>query len=109
MKHMKTCFMAETTSIDEKSVSISTRDDSIVALSFEGNKNIFYLPILTAQKFKNLLGYSASYCSIKEISKRNFEKLGELEVLGLSSNQIEFILNDTFEDLESLQKLYLGD
>lgn len=47
-------------------------------------------------------------CAIKEISKRNFEKLLNLEDLYLQDNQIYVVLSDTFEGLVKIIHLNLS-
>lgn len=104
---VKTCFMDKKTTIDTPNVTFSTRDNSIGAISFRYNNKIKFLPIKVDEKFPNLLSVQAVRCSIKEISKLNFKGLSKLTFLDLSSNQIEKIASETFEDLTSLEELYL--
>lgn len=105
----KSCFMNETTEIDSNRFTIvAPRDSTIEGLYFHKNKRIFYLPVNVHQKFPELEVLTASYCSVKQISKNNFKNLKELKFLWLESNQIKTIPRDTFEDLQSLQKLELG-
>ena len=102
------CDMKSDTEIDEPNVKISDFDDSELSLTFFTNRNIFYLPIDVAKSFPNLIVYGADKTSIKEISKENFRNLRKLRSLTLMSNKIERIFSDTFEDLESLEVLWLG-
>jgi Leucine-rich repeat (LRR) protein len=105
----KTCFMDKTTMIDENNETISTEDESIGALSFVGNRNIFYLPIKVAENLPNLLVYAANRCSVIDVSKDHFKGLSKLKYLWLSHNQIEKIPSRTFEDLPDLEKLWLSE
>lgn len=99
--------MDQTTSIDAADVTISTRNNSIKALVLQDNKKIFFLPVRVGEKFPNLQGYTAYGCSIKVISRENFETLGNLEYLELGGNQIETISSDTFSSLKNLENLML--
>lgn len=103
----KMCRMYYTTSIDAPNATISKRDDSITGMQFFNNKNIQYLPIEVSEKFPNLLIHDATLCSIKEISRINFEGLGKVYYVRLGHNQIEKITSETFIDLESLEMLDL--
>lgn len=102
------CDMKIETEIYEPNVKISNFDDSVLSLTFYTNRNIFYLPIDVAKSFPNLTAFGADETSIKEISKENFRNLRKLRCLTLVSNKIEMIFSDTFEDLESLEVLWLG-
>lgn len=101
--------MSESTSINESGVKMSTRNDETVkGLYFAGNTKILHLPDNVAESFPNLEGYFASRCSLKEITKRNFNGLVKLRGLFLHHNEIEKIEDDTFEGLLALESLYLG-
>lgn len=106
---VETCFMLETTSINEPNFTIATNDTSIKILSFFDNKKISFLPVHVGETFPNLLNYGASRCAIKEILKENFKGLSKLNYLYLDQNQIKRIPSDTFEDLEDLKYLFLGN
>lgn len=84
------------------------KDESVEVLSLHANRKIEYLPILVFQKFPNLVRYAASECSIKEISKENFERLKKLALLILSSNKIQKLRSNTFERLTGLKWIDLG-
>ena len=104
----KTCDFDGSTKIDSLGFSISsTKDESVAAVQFARNKNIFYLPEKVSDKFTNLILYSANECLIREISKVNFKNLKFLKSLYLHNNQIQTIPGDTFEDLVSLNELEL--
>lgn len=103
------CIMDVASVIKSTEVTISERDDEIDGIDFSENKNILYLPVLVHEKLPNLIAYYAYHCSVREISKRNFEKLDRLEDLNLNSNQIETIGSDTFEDLVALQQLHISE
>jgi Leucine-rich repeat (LRR) protein len=98
------------TSINVPNVTISNKCEEFNSgFNFNYNKKIFYLPIDVAEKFPYLTVYGASDCSVKEISKLNFNGLKNLNILELSNNQIEKIDSDTFQDLVALEKLDLGE
>lgn len=103
----KTCLMLAVTLIGYRGFEISPRDDLIGGLQMQGNKKIHYLPEKVAETFPNLLIYYAQGCSLKEVSKVNFENLIKLRMLILNWNRIEMICSDTFEDLKSLEHLEL--
>lgn len=83
---VKTCWMEPTTAIDEPGTMISTRDGTVRGLNLSNNKKIFYLPDNVTETFPNLEGYEAWECSVKEISKQNFQGLTKLKVLSLQNN-----------------------
>jgi Leucine rich repeat len=107
-----TCDLSAKTSIEtktEKTVISTYRGKSIITgLKFKDNKKIVYLPVEVDEKYPGLIGYDASKCSIKEISKENFKGLSKLKILWLHHNFIERVDSDTFQDLSSLQVLVLG-
>lgn len=71
------------------------------------NKHLFFLPENISTTYPNLNALSAELCSIKEISKLNFHGLKELKSLWITGNPLQRIASNTFEDLESLERLYL--
>lgn len=85
-------------------------DENIKAEDFNlsGNKQIEYLPINTFLKFPVLVNYNVSNCAVRNISRKNFERLHSLLFLDLSSNSIETVSGDTFKDLAKLFSLDLG-
>lgn len=104
-----TCILTDTTKIDGKEFKfVDTKDDSLQALKFWGNKRISYLPIEIHKTFKNLISIDAGQCAIKEISKASFQNLRKMKVLLMCCNLIERIDGDTFNGLTSLEYLGLG-
>lgn len=99
--------MQITTTINSTGVTIAPRDETIKGLTMYNNQKIHFLPEKLNETFPNLSTYLASACSITEISKMNFENLDKLRFLSLHSNHIEKIARNTFEDLKSLEVLYL--
>jgi Leucine-rich repeat (LRR) protein len=61
-----------------------------------------------AKAFPNLVAYSADRCSIKSFTKKNFARLTKLKELDLDRNQIETVNCKAFEDLVSLEHLFLS-
>lgn len=92
---------------------------SLLVSSVDGNKGIqelyissekiIHLPVKVAETSPNLLVYSTHSCSVKEISKQNFNDMVKLLWLRLINNQIEKIASGTFEDLAALEKLDLSE
>lgn len=103
---VKLCRMDRETKINSDDTTISP-DATITALSLNGNKNISFLPIEVAISFPDLAYYSASFCSIKSVTKKHFKDLSKLKVLHLGQNEIVKIKSDSFEDLVSLRFVYL--
>lgn len=104
-----TCSMQNSTVISTPGYDITTsKDDKIGALYFSSNKNIFYLPDGAYENFTNVVVLAASSCSLAAVYKSNFHNLRELIRLDLDENQIEEIASNTFEDLNSLQFLWLS-
>jgi Leucine rich repeat len=105
---VKVCQMWKTTVIDQENVTIAINDESFSGVLFWRNKHIVFLPVEVSKAFPNLKSYEAGSCSIKTISKNNFEGLSKLKGLWLQDNQIKRISSETFEDLTSLVVLVLG-
>jgi Leucine-rich repeat (LRR) protein len=106
-EEVETCWMQNTTVIDQKTMRISNRDGAVRALAVFTNKQIHYLPIGIKDTFPHLEFMSAGQCAVREVSKENFAGLSNLTALWLEQNQIEKISSDTFEDLVSLKHLWL--
>lgn len=102
---LKTCSVK--TSIDSTRFTFVSVHEELFGLWLGVNEKTVFLPINVNENFPNLIAYSASECSIKTLEKKNFEKLNKLKVVRLEINQIEKIPSDTFEDLVSLEYLYL--
>lgn len=104
------CFLNGTTVIDKKDeIFHFMLDQSVDGLFFNENKKIEYLPVAVYRSFPNLIEYQANDCSIKEISRKNFEKLYKLNYIRLHFNQIEKITSDTFADLPLLRGIALSE
>lgn len=103
------CVMTKKTKINStKFVIAELKDEDIEGIIFDKNKNIEYLSHKIYMQFPNLVKYWAHSCSIKEITKENFENLNRLNDLILSSNQIQKVSENTFHGLGNLQKVNLG-
>jgi len=85
--------------------------DSIVikAFSLNGNKNVHYLPVNVYKSFPFLTLYDGSRSSLTTIKYKNFEYLGNIQVLTLNQNHISHIDSNTFNDLYDLKVLYLHE
>lgn len=104
------CFMSNNTAISAPNITVSfTPTEGMEGVWFEKNKAIKYLPIQIYEIFPNLREYWARECSIKAISKKNFKKLAQLKELFLSSNLIETVPSNAFEDLVKLRWVRLGN
>lgn len=110
MPHSEFCVMKQRTVINATNFIIAElKDEDIEGVDFEGNTNIEYLPYKIYKQFPSLVEYRAQFCSIKQITRENFEKLNRLKYLVLGYNQIEKISSDTFRDLESLLHFTLSE
>lgn len=97
------CYMKGKTIINESSMELAKRNETFIdALNFNMNKKIQFLPIRVSETFPQIIQYLANRCSIKTISKSNFEGLDKLTDVLLGGNQIEVIPTDTFEGLVNL-------
>lgn len=106
---IRICLMRESTSIFAKDVeTIPKLDDSVIGLSFYGNKKIHFPPLGIDKTFSNLQAYNFESCSVESVSRQAFANLRNLRVLWLNDNQIEGIPSDSFDDLLSLEWLYLS-
>lgn len=103
---LRTCFIWETTTINTSDVAI-VPDQSIDGLSTNGNAKISEAPIEVAKSFPNLIAYQLGANPIRSVSKEHFLNLRKLRDLYIHDTLIELISSDTFEDLVSLQWLYL--
>lgn len=102
---LKTCSIKQ--AIDSIGFTFVSVHEELYGLWLGVNEKTVFLPIKVNENFPNLIAYAATECSIKTIEKKNFEKLNKLKVVRLEINQIEKISSDTFEDLASLEYLYL--
>lgn len=100
--------MNQSTTIDANDTTVLA-EPSVQMLDFGYNKKIAFLPVKVAISFPALKIYAANDCSIKTIAKVNFKDMQVLMELTLEKNQIEIIRSDTFEDLISLQGIYLRE
>lgn len=105
---INTCFLKITT-IEEPGATVSEHllDSSATGLYYNHNDQAHHLLDKVVEKLPNLVYYSAEECSVKEISKRNFNGLVKLRFLNLKFNRIEKIANDTFQSLINLEFLSL--
>lgn len=70
----KTCSFNSSVSVQSDGYQISNRfipDPTVEGLRLANNRNLFYLPDNVFEKFRNLLWYDASHCSILEVSYKN--------------------------------------
>jgi hypothetical protein len=89
---MMTCFMTDQASINSIGFTISTpRDENVKGLSFDTNRNIFYLPENVNATFPNLVIYNAQCCSLTSISYKNFAGLNKIMELYLDENLIQIV------------------
>jgi Leucine rich repeat len=104
---VKTCWMP-TTTIDDPNTTILTNDSSMLGLRTIRNQKAEFLLVQVSESYPNLESYRVAHCAVSEVSKDNFAGLNKLKYLSLSHNEIERIDRNTFEDLISLEKLYLS-
>lgn len=99
------CFMTDRAAINANNFVIAElRNDGMQGIIFSNNSKIEYLPYKIHMQFPNLVTYMADRCSIKQITKENFESLNRLERLDLSFNKIQKISGNTFQGLQKLQR-----
>lgn len=103
------CYLRDEAAIDSPDFTIANRDASVDMMKFFSNAKIEFLPVNVYKSFPNLVSYEAHNCSIKEITKKNFERLNKLQTIALWGNFIEIIKSDTFEGLTSLINIDLGE
>lgn len=108
--HNLGCNFGSTSSLRSSDIAIDIPTNDLIAVLFlSGNKNVLYLPVRVYQSFPNLKEISAFECSIKEISKKNFDYLTQLEDLDLHHNFIAKIKSDTFDGLSKLRRIDLSE
>lgn len=106
----RTCFMNKRTAISHYDTTIaSAKDDCIEGLFFSKNKKINYLPLSVYKIFPNLVVYDAGECSVKAVSKKHLKGLAKLEKIWISSNLLQTLTGDVFDDLVSLKWLHLSE
>lgn len=108
LEMQKVCLVSEAKLHSVDFEFASQKDSSMHVLCFDLNKEVYYLPVDVYKTFPNIEVYSASECSLRSISKENFQKLMSCTYLWLKHNELFKIDSNTFEDLVSLEKLYLG-
>lgn len=102
------CRMNANMRIDTADSTVSPRDENVTTILFAQNKQIHHLPVSLGNTYPNLKFFDAGHCSVREVSRRNFEKLGNLIWLDLRENQIESLRGNTFKDLTALETLILS-
>lgn len=104
------CHLKYGTVIDSPDYSLNAKENytSREVFSIAHQRNVEFLPVSNHEKFPNLKFYSVVDTPTKKITKKNFEKLFQLELINFKFNQIEVIKSDTFEDLVSLKAIYLS-
>lgn len=102
------CFLMQVV-IDEPNFTVdSPLNVDVGGISIHDNKAVTYLPIDIYESFPEVIRYVASSCRIQAVFKENFKMLKKLSLLTLSSNQIEMIPSNIFDDLVSLELLFLS-
>lgn len=103
------CIMDKKTEINASNFVVGDlRDEGVAGINFEFNTAIEYLPYKIHMQLPNLVNYVANHCSVKQITKENFEKLTRLKYILLLSNQIQKIPGNTFKGLEGLVSVDLS-
>lgn len=102
------CYMHINTTINRPDFEVTSIRSETQGFYFSDNKKIFHLPVKLYKTFPKLFMYRASNCSIREVSKKHFERLSILGELCLDHNQITTINGDTFRGLISLWLVNLG-
>lgn len=103
------CEMNYGTNIDSPDCSFVTSGEytNLETINIIHQRNIEFLPVLVHKSFRNLKFYWIADTPVQKISKKNFEKLSELVLLHLESNQIEVIKSDTFDDLIAMTEIVI--
>ena len=70
---------------------------------------IEYFPRGLSTIFPRLTNVLVDGCGLKEISRKDFEGLGNLEYLDLTTNELKSLPNDLFVETPKLQWIYLGN
>lgn len=104
----ETCLMNDTEVIESEDFKVLSEVSSVTLLFMDGNDEIFFLPIALHRTFPALFAIKADFCSIKKISKPNFQGLRELTFLHLRGNLIEAVKSDTFIGLAFLRYVDLS-
>lgn len=109
VKKFDCCQFKYSTAIDSRDFLVSNALNTDV-LNFEINdcEAVNFLPTFVNFKFPNLQIFIADHCNISEISKMNFANLSKLREINLSFNRIDTVLKNTFEGLDLLMRIHLG-
>lgn len=107
---LEICSMKNKTVINATNFVVADlRDEEVGGITFNQNKAIEYLPYKVYMQFPNLVDYWADSCSVKQISRENFQKLNRLQLIWLASNKIQKISGNTFHGLENLSRVDLSE
>lgn len=87
---------------------VDMKNVAVELLVISHQLEVDFLPVSVHESFPDLKFYSVRYTPVKKISKKNFEKMSELKLLILDHNQIEVIKSNTFEDLISLELIFIS-
>lgn len=93
---------------DNMSIS-GSKNDEIRVIDLSKNRKVEFLPIHVFVKLPLITNYYANKCSIRNISRKNFERLHAIYELNFKDNSIETIPSDTFQDQDRLIYLNLGN
>ena len=111
-----TCHVAKA-SIIEPGTRISTfkgihasgkTNTDVESLSISGTR-VEYFPRGLSTIFPRLTHVRINCCGLKEISRKDFEGLNNIEYLSLSNNDLKSLPNDLFVETPKLQRIYLDN
>lgn len=111
----KCCHVTDTEILHDDSTFLAVEDISVDGLQIRNTDGFdllpvsHFLPVRIYRSYPNIIGIYAGGQKLKEISKKNFQRLLKLEYLFLNNNNIQKIKSDTFEGLIKLKTVNLGE
>jgi len=103
------CINSNHSIFNENTTISEEKTEWTKGITFMENKKISYLPIKVYKNFPNLIAYNAYNCSLKTIHRGGFDRLKELQFIGLSHNFLSFICQTAFQSVTKLRYLYLSN
>lgn len=103
------CEFDDAISVGAPSTLSNSANENVTELLLRNKKQIEYLPQHESVPFPNLNTINAYGCSVKSLTKLNFNGLTKLSNINLNSNQIETIDENSFDDTIELAQVDLDN
>ena len=114
--HKYTCQVSEISVIEPrariatfKGIHLAGKTNIDVEAFWISGTQVEYFPRGLPTIFPRLTNVQVDGCGIKEISRKDFEGLGNLKILDLCNNELKSLPNDLFVETPKLHWIYIDD